>query len=181
MNNDRAGNTMKQLSQAKRYLAGLTADVVAAYVANNSVTGADLPSVIASVHWALQDLAAPKAPEPEKPQPPISIRRSVTPEFIISLEDGKPYKSLRRHLTTRGLTPESYKAKWGLPADYLMMSAAYAKRRSELARTHGLGQMRRRTAGAEAIVVPEATATAPSNKASPAKGKRTGKRAEASA
>ena len=128
---------MDPLDQATRDLAGLTANIVSAYVANNSVIGTDLPGVIACVHTALQELAAPKAPEPEKPQPPIAIRKSVTPEFIVSLEDGKPYKSLKRHLTTRGLTPETYKAKWGLPVDYPMVSAAYAKQRSELARTLG--------------------------------------------
>ena len=171
---------MDQLNQATRDLAGLTADIVSAYVANNSVTGADLPVVFASIHTALQELTAPKAPEPERPQPPIAIRKSVTSEFIISLEDGKPYKSLKRHLTTRGLTPETYKAKWGLPVDYPMVSAAYAKQRSELARTLGLGKLRR--GAVRAAVVSEPTPAAPSKKGVAAKKGRRGRRAvEASA
>lgn len=84
--------------------ASITADIVSSYVANNSVHRADLPNVIASVHAALRGLVAPKPAEPEKPQPPVSIRKSVTPDFLISLEDGKKYKSLKRHLGTVGLT-----------------------------------------------------------------------------
>ena len=83
----------------------LTADIVSAYVANNSVHRGDLPNVIAAVHGALQSLVSPKQAEPEKPEPPVSIRKSVTPDFLISLEDGKKYKTLRRHLGKVGLTP----------------------------------------------------------------------------
>ena len=97
--------------------ASITADIVSSYVANNSVHRADLPNVIASVHGALRGLVAPKPAEPEKPQPPVSIRKSVTPDFLISLEDGKKYKSLKRHLGTVGLTPDQYRAKWELPID----------------------------------------------------------------
>ena len=126
--------------------ASITADIVSSYVANNSVHRGDLPNVIASVHAALQGLAAPKQAEPEKPEPRISIRKSVTPDFLISLEDGKQYKTLKRHLGKLGLTAEEYRAKWGLPADYPMVAPSYAAKRSELARSSGLGQMRRKNA-----------------------------------
>lgn len=124
----------------------LMADVVAAYVAKNSVPASELPALIVSTHQALAKLGAPAAPEPVRPEPPVSIRKTVTPDHIISLEDGKPYKSLKRHLTTRGLTPEAYREKWGLPRDYPMVAANYAATRSELAKASGLGQVRKRAA-----------------------------------
>ena len=117
----------------------LTADVVSAYVSHNSVRTADLPDLIASVHGALQGLRAPQQAEPEKREPPVSIRKSITPDFLISLEDGRRYKSLKRHLKGRGLTPEQYREKWGLPRDYPMIAPNYAKQRSELAKSLGLG------------------------------------------
>ena len=126
--------------------ASITADIVSSYVANNSVHRGDLPNVIASVHAALQGLAAQKQAEPEKPEPRISIKKSITPDFLISLEDGKQYKTLKRHLGKLGLTAEEYRAKWGLPADYPMVAPSYAAKRSELARSSGLGQMRRKNA-----------------------------------
>ena len=131
------------MDEAEPGLEKLTADVVAAYVTKNSVRPLDLPELIASVHAALKGLNAPQV-EPEKLQPPVSIKKSVTPDFIISLEDGRPYKSLRRHLTGRGLTPDQYREKWGLPRDYPMVAPNYAKHRSELAKSLGLGQLRRR-------------------------------------
>src|SRR5918993_2434777 len=118
----------------------LTADVVSAYVSHNSVRAADLSDLIASVHGALQGLSEPQRAEPEKRQPPVSIKKSLTPEFLISLEDGRPYKSLKRHLTGRGLTPEQYRQKWGLRPDYPMVAPEYSKRRSELALALGLGR-----------------------------------------
>ena len=124
----------------------LTADVVSAFVSHNSVRAVDLPDLIASVHAALQSLKAPQQAEPEKREPPVPIKKSITPDFLISLEDGKRYKSLRRHLTGRGLTPEQYREKWGLPRDYPMVAPNYAKQRSELARASGLGQIRRNAA-----------------------------------
>src|SRR5829696_7476664 len=123
----------------------LTADVVSAFVSHNSVRAADLPDLIASVHGALQSLKAPQQAEPEKREPPVSIKKSITPDFLISMEDGKRYKSLRRHLTGRGLTAEQYREKWGLPRDYPMVAPNYAKQRSELAKAPGLGQLRRRS------------------------------------
>jgi len=124
----------------------LTAEVVSAYVANNSLRPADIPDLIASVHRALQGLSAPPQAEPEKREPPVPIRKSITPDFLISLEDGRRYKSLKRHLKGRGLTPEQYREKWGLPRDYPMVAPNYAKQRSELARAIGLGQIRRNVA-----------------------------------
>jgi predicted transcriptional regulator len=126
--------------------AGITADIVSSYVANNSVHRADLPNVIASIHAALQGLVAPKPAEPGRPEPAVSIRKSITPDFLISLEDGKKYKTLKRHLGKLGLTVDEYRAKWGLPADYPMVAPNYALRRSELARSSGLGQQRRKAA-----------------------------------
>ena len=131
--------------------ATLTAEVVSAYVANNSLRPADIPDLIASVHQALQGLSAPAQAEPEKREPPVSIRKSITPDFLISMEDGRRYKTLRRHLNGRGLTPEQYREKWGLPSNYPMVAPNYAKQRSELARALGLGQIRRgRAAGGDA-------------------------------
>jgi len=121
----------------------LTAEVIAAYVSKNSISSADLPSLIASVHAAITGLSAPApAPEAEKPVPAVPINKSVTPDHIISLEDGRRYKSLKRHLTGRGLTPAEYRAKWGLPHDYPMVAANYAAQRSELAKAIGLGRKR---------------------------------------
>jgi predicted transcriptional regulator len=136
---------MNQPEQALDF-ASITADIVSSYVANNSVHRADLLNVIASVHAALQGLVAPKPAELERPEPAVSIRKSVTPDFLISLEDGKKYKTLKRHLGKLGLTPDEYRAKWGLPADYPMVAPDYAQKRSELARSSGLGQQRRKTA-----------------------------------
>ena len=121
----------------------LAADIVAAFVSNNAVSVADLPSLISSVYASITGLTAP-APEPEaeKPVPPVSIKKSVTPDYIISLEDGRQYKSLKRHLTGRGLTPAEYRTKWGLPTDYPMVAASYAAMRSELAKSIGLGRKR---------------------------------------
>jgi predicted transcriptional regulator len=125
-------------------LAKLTSDIVSAYVANNKVASAELPDVIASVHSALRGLDNEKEREPEKPVPMIPIKKSITPDHLISLEDGRRYKSLKRHLSGRGLTPAQYREKWGLPKDYPMVAPNYAKQRSELARALGLGQQRRK-------------------------------------
>lgn len=121
----------------------LTADVVAAYISNNSISATDLPGLIASVHAAITGLSAPApGPEAEKPVPAVPIKKSITPDYIISLEDGKRYKSLKRHLGGRGLTPADYRAKWGLPNDYPMVAPNYAAQRSELAKSMGLGRKR---------------------------------------
>ena len=124
-------------------LVALTADIVSAYVSKNSVPVAELPGLLSAVHGTLESLVSPPPPEPEKPVPPVPVKRTVTPDHIISLEDGKAYKSLKRHLTTRGLTPVEYRQKWGLPSDYPMVAANYAAQRSELAKSIGLGQQRK--------------------------------------
>ncbi|TDR88076.1 MucR family transcriptional regulator [Enterovirga rhinocerotis] len=122
----------------------LTAEVVAAFVMHNSIQKGDLPELIASVHSSLSLLANPKAPEAEKPVPAVPIKKSISPDYLISLEDGRRYKSLKRHLSGRGLTPERYREKWGLSPDYPMVAPNYAKQRSELAKSMGLGRQRKR-------------------------------------
>ncbi len=126
----------------------MTSDVVAAYVRNNPLQTAEINSVIQTIHGSLSALNGGEAKaEPQKPA--VSIRRSVTPEFIVCLEDGKKLKMLKRHLrTTYNLTPEEYRTKWGLPPDYPMVAPNYAKRRSEFAKQIGLGQKARRKRGA---------------------------------
>ena len=123
----------------------LAAEIVAAYVANNSVAVGELPGLIANIHTALLRLGAPTEEPASKPQPAVPIKKSVTADFIVCLEDGKKFKSLKRHLRTRyDMTPEDYRHKWGLPADYPMVAPNYAAARSELAKTMGLGQQRRK-------------------------------------
>ena len=126
-------------------LIEMTTEVVAAYVSKNHVRAAELPALIATIHGSLSGMgSAPEAvPEPEKLVPPVSIRKSVTDEYLISLEDGKQYQSLKRHLAKRGLTPDEYRAKWGLPHDYPMTAPGYSARRSELAKSIGLGSLRK--------------------------------------
>ena len=125
----------------------LTADLVSAYVANNSTPASELASLLTSVHAALSGLTRGEAAAPAKDtaQKPTAaqIKKSITPDALISFEDGKPYKTLRRHLTLRGLSPEAYRAKHGLPADYPMTSASYSAQRSALARSLGLGNSRK--------------------------------------
>ncbi|MER9844838.1 MucR family transcriptional regulator [Mesorhizobium australicum] len=123
-------------------LIELAADVVSAYVSNNPIPVGDLPALIGQVHAALRATAGGvSAQEPVALTPAVPIRKSVTPDYIISLEDGKKFKSLKRHLSTQyGLTPDGYRAKWGLPADYPMVAPNYAAARSSLAKTMGLGR-----------------------------------------
>jgi predicted transcriptional regulator len=124
-------------------LAELTSRIVSAYVGSNSVNAAALPELISSVHDSLTAIVSPPAaPEAVRPTPPVPVKKSITPDYLISLEDGQPYKSLKRHLTSRGLTPAEYRDKWGLPSDYPMVAPNYAKQRSELAKTMGLGRKR---------------------------------------
>lgn len=122
----------------------LTADIVAAYVSNNAVAAADVSGLISDVHKALLATSTANAAEEAEPQKPaVSVRRSVTPDYIICLEDGKKFKSLKRHLRTHyDLSPEEYREKWGLSPDYPMVAPNYAKARSELAKKMGLGQKR---------------------------------------
>ena len=125
----------------------MTADIVSAYVGNNSVTAADLPALIQSVHRALSGISTGgETAEVAPKEPAVPIRRSITPDFLICLEDGRKFKSLKRHLRTKyNMSPEEYRAKWGLPKDYPMVAPNYAKARSELAKQMGLGQGGRQT------------------------------------
>lgn len=121
-------------------LVTLTADIVAAHVSNNSVAVGDLPQLIQNVHGALTGLGSAPVAEAEALVPAVSIRSSVKPDYIVCLEDGKKLKMLRRHLMTHfGMTPEEYRAKWGLPADYPMVAPNYAETRRTLAKKIGLG------------------------------------------
>lgn len=150
----------------------LAADLVAAYVSNNNVPVSDLPGVIASVHAALAGLTNGAPAEPAGPEKATAaqIRKSITPDGMVSFEDGKTYKTMKRHLTLRGLTPDTYRAKYGLAPDYPMVSAAYSAQRSELARSLGLGQQRRKTAP-KAAAVAETVVEAPKGRGSKAKSK----------
>ena len=123
-------------------LVGLTADVVSAYVSNNPVPADQLPVLIGSIHQSLLQLAAgAQAPAAEPQKPAVPIKKSVTPDYIISLEDGKKFKSLKRHLATHyNMTPEEYRAKWNLGPDYPMVAPNYAATRSALAKSLGLGR-----------------------------------------
>jgi predicted transcriptional regulator len=136
---------MSESTTSPNYIE-LCADIVSAYVSNNSVQAADLPVLLHSVYAALTKTAQGQQEEPKAELiPAVSVRKSVTPDAITCLEDGKSFKSLKRHLrTTFDMTPEQYRAKWSLPADYPMVAPNYAKARSELAKTMGLGQQRKK-------------------------------------
>jgi predicted transcriptional regulator len=136
---------MAEENSSLDYVA-VAADVVSSYVANNSLPAQDLPALIETVHGALKALGRPREADASVPlKPAVPVRRSVTPDYIVCLEDGKKFKSLKRHLRTRyGLTPEQYREKWGLPDDYPMVAPNYARARSDLAKEMGLGQQRRR-------------------------------------
>ena len=137
---------MDTQSELQETLITLTADIVAAHVSNNSVAVSDLPVLIANVHGALSGLGgAPVVPE-VKQEPAVSIRSSIKPDFIVCLEDGKKLKMMKRHLMTHyQMTPEQYRAKWNLAADYPMVAPNYAEQRRTLAKKIGLGTKRRKT------------------------------------
>jgi predicted transcriptional regulator len=122
-------------------LLGLTAEIVAAHVSNNPVALADLPNLIQEIFRTLSSVGQPTAKaQPERPQPAVPIKKSITPEYLICLEDGKKLKMLKRHLqTSYNMTPEQYRERWGLGADYPMVAPNYAKHRSSLAKKIGLG------------------------------------------
>ena len=138
----------------------LTVEIVTGYLKKNAVAVADLPNLIATVRTTLDGLG--KTPEPVRRElaPAVPIRRSVTPEYIVCLEDGKKLKMLKRHLkTVYDMTPDQYRARWGLPPEYPMVAPNYAKARSEMAKSLGLGRMRgSRNAAPETAPEPEATA-----------------------
>jgi predicted transcriptional regulator len=139
-------DSARDANERHEMLLELTADVVAAYVSNNSVPLGDLPALIGNVHAALGKMGEIAQPEPvaEKQKPAVNPKKSVTDAYIICLEDGKRFKSLKRHLMTHfKLTPEQYREKWDLDASYPMVAPNYAKARSNLARTMGLGRKRK--------------------------------------
>ena len=122
-------------------LITLTSDIVAAHVANNSVSVDDLPQLISNVYGALSGLGQQVAVVEVMPEPAVSIRNSIKPDFIVCLEDGKKLKMLKRHLMTHyNLTPDQYRTRWNLPADYPMVAPSYAEKRRELAKKIGLGR-----------------------------------------
>lgn len=136
---------MIETSKSAKYIE-LVADIVSVYVSNNSVPASDLPSLINEVHLVLMRVTADSiAPLVEALKPAISLKKSVTNEFIVCLEDGRKFKSLKRHLRTQyNMSPDEYREKWSLAADYPMVAPSYAKARSTLAKEMGLGQQRRR-------------------------------------
>jgi predicted transcriptional regulator len=151
MVDDQQGSPSAEMADPGR-IVELTADIVSAYVSHNSISKDQVPELIANVGAALKEkLYAPEEAEPEPQKPAVPIRRSVTSEAVICLECGKKAKSLKRHIrTAHGMTPEEYRAKWGLPRHHPLVAPSYAERRSELARTMGLGRKRQEAAAAEA-------------------------------
>src|SRR6201994_118058 len=132
----------------KDTLLTLTADIVAAHVSNNSVAVNDLPNLIQNVHAALSNISGTTSAPEARPEPKVSIRSSIKPDYIVCLEDGKKLKMLKRHLMTHyNMTPDQYRQKWGLSADYPMVAPNYAEQRRTLAKSIGLGTKRRRTRG----------------------------------
>ncbi len=132
---------MSDLSNFEETFITLTADIVAAHVSNNSVAVSDIPVLIRNVHGALIGLSSPAPEAPVKLEPAVSIRSSIKPDYVVCLEDGKKLKMLKRHLMTHyKMTPDQYRTKWGLPADYPMVAPNYAETRRMLAKKIGLGR-----------------------------------------
>jgi len=154
---------MKADDEAVTDYIELAADIVSAFVSNNSVPAVELPNLIASVHATLGRLKTPVVEEKSEPlTPAISVKRSITPDYLVCLEDGKKFKSLKRHLRTRyDMTPDQYRAKWSLPSDYPMVAPNYAAARSELAKNMGLGQQRRKQETAPTAEIEAKAASAP--------------------
>jgi predicted transcriptional regulator len=132
----------------KSEIIEMTADIVSAYVGNNSVSAVDLPALIQSIHHALSGVSTgTEAVEAAPKEPAVPLKRSITPDYLICLEDGRKFKSLKRHLRTKyNMSPEDYRTKWGLAKDYPMVAPNYAKARSDLAKQMGLGQGGRQAA-----------------------------------
>lgn len=154
-------------------VVSLASDILVAYVSNNSVPRSELPALIADVHAAIERLRAGAVQAPQvAPTPAVPVKKSVTPDQIVCLEDGKAFKSLKRHLSTHhGMTPEEYREKWNLPRDYPMVAPSYAEARSALARSMGLGRKRGAKAQAPAAAAAEEQpkrARAPRKAAAPA-------------
>jgi len=134
---------MDETSAPTEHFTELTSDIVSAYVSKNNVPTGELPLLIASVHGALSRLNQPQQEAAPKHEPPMPWKKAIKPDHIVSFEDGRAYKSLKRHLGSRGLTPEQYREKWGLPASFPMVAPNYSAARSELAKKLGLGQARK--------------------------------------
>jgi len=135
-------------SNTQGELLGLTAQIVSAHVSHNPVPASELPGLIQEVFRTLSGVGSQPAPEPERPQPAVPVKKSITPGYLICLEDGKKLKMLKRHLKTAyNLSPEQYRERWGLPADYPMVAPDYARHRSSLAKKIGLGTTPRARAG----------------------------------
>jgi len=141
----------QQTPTSKHEVLALTADIAASFVSGNKLSTAELPALVREIHNALTALSSGKSePEPQNLVPAVPIKNSVKPDFIICLEDGKKFQSLKRHLRSFDLTPEQYRVKWGLKHDYPMVAPAYAAKRSELAKRIGLGAMRQKARAAKA-------------------------------
>ncbi|MFC6790598.1 MucR family transcriptional regulator [Methylobacterium komagatae] len=139
---------MSTITNDSPVLRAMTTDIVAAYVSKNHVAAGDVPGLVATVHAALAGLVG-AAPAPVEELPtltPAEIKKSIKPDGLISFIDGRPYKTLKRHLSSNGLNPDSYRARFGLPADYPMTAPSYSARRSELAKQLGLGVQHRQAA-----------------------------------
>jgi predicted transcriptional regulator len=160
---------MAQTDNQNAQLIELTADIASAYVGNNSVTPGDLPDLIKSIFGALTG-ADPSLPTPAELQTPaVSIKKSITNDYLICLEDGRRFKSLKRHLRTKyNQSPEDYRAKWGLAKNYPMVAPAYAAARSSLAKQMGLGQGGRPAAKAEPVAAKSGARAAPKARAAKA-------------
>ena len=137
---------MSEIELASEHLVELAGDIVAAYVSKNALSPADLPKLIGGVYVALAGLGHPPVALAAPPlKPVVPVRKSVTPDYLICLDDGKRFKSLKRHLAALGMTPEQYRAKWHLPPDYPMVAPSYSEIRSQLARSNGLGRQAGKT------------------------------------
>jgi predicted transcriptional regulator len=141
----RTGDSMNETTASAHFIE-LTADIVSAYVSNNTVQASDIPALINQVHGALVQVSGGQGDvSAESLKPAIPVKRSITNDYLVCLEDGKKFKSLKRHLRTQyNMTPEQYREKWSLPPDYPMVAPNYAAARSQLAKQMGLGQQRRR-------------------------------------
>jgi predicted transcriptional regulator len=156
----------QQPDTAKLDVMGLTADIVSSFVSGNKMSVTDLPGFIGQIHAALSSAAIGKSePEPQNLEPAVPIKNSVKPDYIVCLEDGKKFKSLKRHLRSSfNMSPEEYRAKWGLKFDYPMVAPAYAAKRSELAKSMGLGNLREKAKTAKADAKKGPAAKSPARK-----------------
>lgn len=148
----------------------LAVGLVGAYVGNNPVSQGDLQGVLKATYETISNLGTPTAPAAPEYQPAVPVKKSVNPDFLVSLVDGRKYKSLKRHLSGHGLTPAQYRERYGLPADYPMVAPNYAKQRSELAKSMGLGQNRKQAAAPTAAPAKAAPAKAAAKATTPKKG-----------